>query len=528
MEEKQIPGMTPRDLLQGFFLVVFRRWRLILVLFAVGVLGLCGYLYLEYPLYKATVTILVHKNPRQQLILFRDMATPAEPDYKVTPADNLMEIVRSPGIAKQIVETFNLNARAQRRAESPDGVREWCWWVINKTLYLPIRLLEIVGILDVVPRDYTYEAVEEFLDERQEIERVMNTELLKVTVWEENPRQAAAIVNMLGQLVIDKTIALTQAKVSAAYQVTSEQEAAAGETLRRREEDLAREQSEQNLIGLDRQQELLLQRINQARKDLDGVTKAEQSLRARSAALEKQREGVATEIRSSRVIGENPVVREAKTALFATEMELASRSPELRSTHPEMGRLEARAKQAEKTLSEEDATVPESETMAANPLYLELTAQITAAQTDLESRAAEARALREQIDDLDAELRVLPEKKALLARLERDRKTQEDLYVNLTGKLAEMQVQQATRLGEFDIRIVDEAYLSAGARHDWPEWKYSLLIGIPSSLALALLLTFLVNYFDETYVTPRPLERDLRIPVLSCVPKTAADAAEAT
>ena len=137
------------------------------------------------------------------------------------------------------------------------------------------------------------------------------------------------------------------------------------------------------------------------------------------------------------------------------------------------------------------------------------------------SWAAQKATLRERLAGLKVQLLALPLKQAELARLERKRHAQEKLYVGLNTKLDEFDIQQLYRLSEFDIRIVDEAYLPKNASISWQEWKLNLMIGIPVALVLALLLVLLMEYLDETYVTEASLERDLAVPVLGNVPKVS-------
>jgi len=510
---------TPREMLTEFVLALFRRKWLILVTFVLLMAGVCCYTYLEYPLHKATALILVHENPRQQLILFHDIATPAQPNYQASPAKNLIEISRSTELAKEIVEEYRLDQRAARRAEDPEGVRETFWYCLHVAKDLPFDLLRLIGILEDSGPKYEYDAICMLLEDRQDIEHVTGTELVKLSVWEEDPAMAAGIANRTAQLLVEKTIALSQTKASTAYAFTKERAEVAGTELQATERELAELKSKQDLVGLETQQQLILARIDRARAEHDNITKQEDSLRSRLVELERQLANVPPQIPASTVVAQNPLVKDLQWSQYLAEMELASRRSTLGEDNPELATLRARAGWADDRLGKQQRTFVQSETTTANPLHQELLGQIVNAEIELKAHAASRTTLEEQIAALEDQLEAMAEKELAVRRLERQKATQEGLYMNLKNKLAELEVQQLNRLSEFDIRLVDAAYLPENADEDWPDWEFNLLIGIPVALAFAVLAALLVNYFDESYVTPGPLESEIGVPVMGCVPE---------
>ncbi len=511
--------MTPRDLVGECIMVVFRRKLMILTAFLLGVVGVVGYTYLQYPLYRATVTILVHENPRQQLILFRDIATPAQSSPTTNPAKNLIEISRSTELARQVVSQFDLDDRVARRAETPQGIRERFWYCYDAVLSSPTDLAVFFGLLEDAGPKYEYDAIRQLIDERQEIYDINNTELVKLAIWEEDPLLAVDIANDWGQLLIEKTISMSQSKASTAHDFTKDRAAVAEKELKRIEADFATAKHQQNLVGLEQQQLLLLARLDKARAEFDGVQEQQGGVRGRLDELQRQLTDVPERIPTTTIVAPNPLALELKSSLYAKQRELASRQSELGKDNPEIAGLAAEVSQVDESLAGESPTIVQSEATTVNPLHQDLTAQVVAAETDLEGFAAQSRELQEQLGELQQQVAAMPEKEATLNRLQRQLKTQEEICVTLKQKLAELEVQQLNRLSEFDIRISDSAYLPSNASKDWLKWKTSLLAGVPAALGLALLLAFVVNYFDESYLSKRSLERDLGMQVLGCIPK---------
>ena len=362
-------------------------------------------------------------------------------------------------------------------------------------------------------------AVRQLIDERQEIYDINNTELVKLAIWEEDPRLAADVANSLGQLLIEKTIAMSQSKASTAYDFTKDRTVIAEKELKQIEAEFAIAKDQQNLVGLEQQQQLLLARIDKAEAAYDGIQEQQEGVRGRLKELQQQWSDVPARIPTTTIVAPNPLSLALKSALYAKQRELASRESELGKDNPEIAGLAAEVSQVGISLAGEDSTIVQSEATTANPLHQDLTAQIVAAEIDLEGFAARSRELKGQLDELQRLVAAMPEKEATLNRLQRQLKTQEEICVTLKQKLAELEVQQLNRLSEFDIRISDKAYLPSNASKDWLRWKTSLLVGVPAAIGLALLLAFIVNYFDESYLSKRSLERDLEMEVLGCIPK---------
>jgi uncharacterized protein involved in exopolysaccharide biosynthesis len=443
--------LTQRDLLSAFVLTLFRRKVTLLVSFVVLLAGVGFYTYLEYPLYRSTDLILVRQNPRQQLTLFREISGPLFPNFQSKPANDVIEISRSTGVAREIVRRYGMKERIQQRAEDPQGFRENAWWWIGKILNSPIRFLEIVGIFEESIPTYEQDAIDQLVGDRLEVYRLHETELMKLSVWEEDPRVSTSMANDISALVIARTSELAQVQTSAAFQFIEEQVKVQGALLEGLESHVAQEKSSHNLIDLNQQQRMLLERIDTLNRELDKVLQAELGYEASITELERQ-------LRTS----------------------------------------------------------------GSKNLGMTIEGKIVQLRTENASWSAQKETLSRRIEEIQAQLLSLPEKQARLAQLERELKTQEQLYGNLNTKLEQIDIQQLYRLSEFDIQIVDAAYLPEHVGAAWPEWDFNLLIGLPAALALALLITLLAEYLNETYAREESLAEDLGVPVLGSVPRVTA------
>lgn len=509
--------MTQRDVLFELYLILIRRRWLILSVFFTLFILVCGYVYLQYPLYKATVGFLVQENPRQQPIIFNDISTPAMPDQKSNPSKNIVEITRSFEHARQIADQYQLDARLERRDKNPQNPREKFWYGLGNILNSPIYLLEALGLLEASEPNYRYKAAEKFREDSLDIYPIKDTELVMLSVWEESPSLAVSIADTMSQVLMDKAVSQAQTKAGTAFLFAEEQAALTDRELQTVEENMAQFRQQHHLVDVDQQRELLLIRINTLQASYDGKLEERQRLLSRKAELQHQLKGFSFDILSSTIVAENPLVSELKAEQYRSELDVAAHQSEWSATNPGMVALRARIDETRKALSNENSTVVQSKTHILNPIRQDIMTQIVKVDTDLQANS-QNQELLSQIASLQKELGELLDNETQLNRFKRQRKTLEELYMTLKEKVAALEAQRVNRLSEFDIQVFDSPYLPDNAKKAFPEWDITIAIALIAGLTLALMLALLVHYIDDTYASFHSLERDFEGLMLGAVP----------
>ena len=139
--------------------------------------------------------------------------------------------------------------------------------------------------------------------------------------------------------------------------------------------------------------------------------------------------------------------------------------------------------------------------------------EVLKSEVEIKALTARAEALREVIANIDYDLDQLPEKALVLARLTRDSKLNEDLYLMLNEKYEETRISEAAKSA--GVEIVDTAKPPEVPVK--PRKKLNILFGMLFGLGLGVGITLLIDLLDDTIKTPEELER-MNLTALGTIP----------
>jgi capsular exopolysaccharide synthesis family protein len=128
--------------------------------------------------------------------------------------------------------------------------------------------------------------------------------------------------------------------------------------------------------------------------------------------------------------------------------------------------------------------------------------KIVEQEVEVHSARSRAGEYKKLVDQMAARLTELPAQTLQYARLERDLKLNENLYLTMKQKYEESRITQAGRMGK--VRILDPAIVANKIK---PNKKMNLLLGIVFGIGIGLGYAFLREFLDNTVKAVEHLER---------------------
>jgi len=439
----------------NFLFVLFKRKWTVLVTFVVTLGTILFGTYLERPLYDATTKVWIHKNPKQSIRFFGDIEIPQMPINLYAPTSNIVEVAVSKEIAVKMVKENGLDERRRKFKEEPTEFRDVFMYWYKAVLKAPIKavkwVLIEVGLLKPSERAWFAEAVDEFEHDILDISSVgVETEVMSVGVWLDDPELAAKIANAITEEVITRLRKIDTREADISFEFARDQVVNSERKLREGEAAVSEFKRQTNVLSLD----------DEKRIKLDQFAKLEAD---------------STEILSN-------------LALYGEKRKQAEE--DLKSQQARFGSLE---------------------------LYRDVEKKALEYRQTEASLRAKMQVLEHEIERQKGELAYLNEVEFELARLERDVAIRQTIYNNLRSKVEELDIQRVKQLPEYDLQIIDRAQIQPGADPDWPDWTINTIVALVVSLALALGLPFLLEFWDDTLRNAREVEDRIELPVLASI-----------
>jgi capsular exopolysaccharide synthesis family protein len=128
--------------------------------------------------------------------------------------------------------------------------------------------------------------------------------------------------------------------------------------------------------------------------------------------------------------------------------------------------------------------------------------KIVEQEVEVHAARSRAREYKKLVDQMSSRLTALPEQTLRYARLERDLKLNEKLYLTMRQKYEESRITEAGQLGK--VRILDPALVAKKVK---PNKKMNLILGIVLGVGLGVGYAILKEFLDNTVKAVEHLER---------------------
>ncbi|NLJ79408.1 MAG: hypothetical protein GX335_00060 [Firmicutes bacterium] len=448
--------------LREYWEIILKRRGLIFLVFLATVLAVTVYSFLATPVYEATSTLMVHEQGgAAQMMLFDSLGGMAK-----NAAQNYVQIMKSRNILEKT------------RAE----------------LGLEQSIKKLKQALTIHP--------------------IQGTDILEVSMQSTDPEEAMLFVNQLTEVFIDWNRLTKQEEHRSARLFIESQLATVSENLRQAEERLRHFKETEKTLSPSQETVAGIEELATLESGLSQVSINKMETEERIAQVRSKLEEQEETLISSTTISENRFVTEYRARLADLEIALSGAKEKYTERHPSVLALQAEIEDVKAKLAEQVERVIGTETRSLNPIHGELYGSLIRLEVDFMALLARQEALESLIRASEAKLGRLPTKELELARLMRDAKVLEELFIMLRTRNEETRIAEAVQTA--DVQVIDNAILPTIPVK--PRIKLNIAIGAVLGVFLGVGLGFLLEFTDNTLKTKEEVESFLGVPVLGQIP----------
>jgi len=476
------------------YLAIFYRSRWIIVAAFFVVTGLTAYITLTTPpTYEASATIIIDEKQGMGQSLFQLGAL----SQQQTLINNQVEILKSRALAQEVI---------QRLLASPHK-----------------DSLAIIAGLGV---ETTYYEVLKAWSKSVSIAPIRDTDLIEVKVTAPSPFEAAFLTNNFAEAYAELDRSLSRGEISQVVDFLNTQLQRKAKDLRASEEMLKDFLESEKIASLtDEAQQVVEQSAEfeslykEALIDLEVAERRRDYLKQQLGRSKETLESEIAKVSSPLVLQlrEEMAEIERNIAIFLSQG-VGEADPQVQRERGKLNAIKGRLVGEIRKLIVEGLPVDDPLAQAQ-----EMVEEILKAEVETSALQAKADALQRVVRSFAVKLESLPGKNVQLARLERSRKVDENLYMMMREKHEESRITQAGQIGK--VRILDRAVPPVNPIS--PRRRLNLLLGIIIGLGLGVGVALLREHLDNSIRRIEDIER-LGLTVLAAIPRLAQDELEET
>jgi polysaccharide chain length determinant protein (PEP-CTERM system associated) len=453
--------LTLRDLVE----VLLRRRYVIVAVFVACLVGAVGASFLLPPRYRATATVVLDRGGGTPS-LFPELAAVSAQTY----LDTLAEVARSRSVAERAVRLLGASTD---EAEDP---------------------------VERLQRDL-------------KVTRVRGADMIRLEVTDRRPEEAARRAQAVTDAFLAFLLEGRRTQARATREFIEQQLGKVSQDLRAAEDALLRFKLAHGEVSLPEETRVRLQKL----AELEAQLVAAQTERR---AAEAQRDRASEELRRRDQVTPStwvtsPLVQTLRQQLANLEIQLAGLLEKFTERHPEVVATRAQIAQTQRRLEEELRRSLLAQTYTVDPVYQGLVQQAVSAEVAAATLRAREEALRQAARRWSGELRGLPPRELALARLQRQQKVAETVYLMLAQKYHEARIAEASVVP--DLRLVDRA--RPPERPVFPRRGLTAALGALVGALAGVAAAFGADRLDFRFHRPDEAEQLLGLPLLAVVPR---------
>ncbi len=446
--------------------VLNRRKGVIFLLFFSTLISAFAATSLTTPVYQASTTILVKRESELENPFLDGLTRIGKNDV-----ENAIEILRSRTLSEQVVKKLRPGK--------------------------PVSFKEVDAVRNAI-----------------KVQAVQGTDMIKIRVESPNPREARDIANALVEAYSLESQRTNRTDAHSARQFIETQLGVVEAELQKAEDALREYKEREKIFSPGEEIQVALGRVSKLETSRAETRVAMEEARTRLAEVRKNLAAQDVTVVSATTLTQNPAIQEYKSRLSELEVQLAGALEKYTTKHPTVMSLNSEIAALKEKMGREVEKVVSGETRTINPIHQQLSEELIRLETEELALQVRYDAQQTLIRQMEGSLANLSDKELELARLMRNAKVSEDIYVMLKQKYEEVRITESMRPA--DVKVIDAAVTPEKPVR--PRRVFNMVIAALLGLMAGVGLAFLFEYLDTTIKDRTEAEKVLGLPVLGQIP----------
>jgi uncharacterized protein involved in exopolysaccharide biosynthesis len=351
------------------------------------------------------------------------------------------------------------------------------------------------------------------LAENMQIATLKNSDVISISYSSGNPSRAACILRSIGQLYMDKHLAVR--RPDGAFEFFKLEAARYKQELQGIETQLASFGQQEQLVTDGTEKEIGVRKLSDYKAALVDTKTAIAETQARVRQLEKLSKSTAHRTVRSVRTAPNEALKDLQTQLVTLQVKRTEMEGKFAPTYRPLQDLAKQIEDVKRAIQEAQQTPMVEQTTDTNPADDWITVEMAKARSELASLQAGTNAKERAVQEYRSLVLDLDQKNIRRSDLLRAQKTAEEKYLLYQRKQEEARIEQ-----ELDKqRILNVAIAEEPAVPVLPEpAAVPLKFGFVLAGLLSLGIGFITDAYDRSFRTPAEVEQHLGIPVLASTP----------
>lgn len=486
MEEQNNIAPAQKEISFQDYLIILKRRRWIILGVFLAVLLFTGiFSFTTQPIYESSTTLMIEEDGGMKKEIF-EISSYLKQETMIK---NQVEILKSRTLAESVHKVL---------------------------LSTPYRRVWEEKVLKKRREEAKTNDMVEILQRNTKVVPLKETDIIQVKATAPDPALAAFLANTIADEYYKQSLQVSRGEITEIRLFLEEQLSNIQKELNQAEQALRVYKEKEKVAALPEETEELVKQLasfeslyNEARTELETNQKRLSYMRNQLSERKQSLVEEVTQVSSPLIIH----LRQEMANLEGLKAGYLAQG--FSEDHPKMQEIVDRIMDIKQKLIKETSDLVSRELSSSDPLAYsqELVDKILTLEIEIQSLTAKSKALKKVVDIYSYNLNSLPEKSLKLARLERNAKVGENIFLMLKEKYEESRIKEAGQIG--NVRIIDKALPPEDPIK--PKKKVNLLLGTLLGLGLGLGVALFVERLDNSLKSIEDVER-IGLSILGSIP----------